>query len=117
MKFLKLLKKLSTFSDHWQHKMACVIADKNKVVSGGFNSVKTHSKSKARFNMLHAEVAAILGFSAEDLRGCTAYVFRQHRDGNFAMAKPCPACEEALRQVGIKKVVYSIENSFAEMKL
>jgi tRNA(Arg) A34 adenosine deaminase TadA len=117
MKFLKLLKKLSTFSDHGQHKMSCVIADKNRVVTMGFNSVKTHSKSTAKFHMLHAELSAILGFSYEDLRGCTAYVFRQHRDGNFAMARPCPACEAALRQVGIKKVIYSVENSVVEMKL
>lgn len=37
-------------------------------------------------------------------------VVRLLRDGNLAMAKPCPNCERALKRHRVKKVFYSTEN-------
>ena len=42
---------------------------------------------------------------------CDAYVFRQHRNGNNAMAKPCPVCMAALKEVGIRKVYYIVDDN------
>lgn len=117
MKFFQLAKKLSYSGTHWQHKVGACVIRKNRVVSTGFNQVKTHTKSPHPYNMLHAELAAIIGCSYEELDGATIYVYRQHRDGNPAMSKPCPICEAALRQAGIKKVFYSANNEFKEMEL
>jgi tRNA(Arg) A34 adenosine deaminase TadA len=39
----------------------------------------------------------------------TVWVARVARkDGNWAMAKPCPRCENRLRSAGVDKVVYTI---------
>ena len=117
MKFLKLLQKLAKSSTHHQHKMSCIIAKKNRIISMGFNKVKTCPRINTRFNMIHAEIDALLGNSYEDLKGCTAYVYRAHKDGSLAMSLPCPACMAALVESGIKKIIYSVENDFKEMNL
>jgi tRNA(Arg) A34 adenosine deaminase TadA len=114
LKFVKLLRKLKNTSDHHQHKMACLIVNKNRVVSFGVNKVKTHPKSTARYSMLHAEIAALIGMAVEELNGCTAYIYREDRAGNTAMSRPCPACYEALKLVGIKKICYSTLSGFEE---
>ena len=87
MKFLKLLKKLRSLSDHPLHKMSCVIANKNQVISIGFNKYKTSPRSNHPYKMIHAELAAILDNKFADLNGCTLYVYRETKDGNLALAK------------------------------
>lgn len=114
MKFAKLLKKIKSYSDHPVHKMSCIIANKNQVVSVGFNKYKTHPKSKHPWGYIHAELAAILDNRFADIKGCTAYIYRETRDGKPAIAKPCPTCLETLRLAGIKKIVYTDLNGYKE---
>lgn len=114
MKFLKILKKLASFSDHPQHRMSCVIADKSKIVSLGFNQLKTHPKANNTYRMLHAEISATSSLNPVDTKGYTAYVYRERKDGQLAMAKPCKFCESMLRSMGIRNIVYSTENSWKE---
>ena len=41
--------------------------------------------------------------------GSTVWVARvTRRDGQWAMAKPCPGCEIRLKAAGIKRIVYTI---------
>lgn len=110
LKYFDLAKKLSKKSDHHSHQLGCVIVNKNKVIGLGFNQIKTHTRSLHQFKMLHAEMSALLGNSYEDLRGCEAYVYRECKNGKKAMAKPCPACEQALKLAGIKKVYFTVDN-------
>lgn len=97
--------------------MSCVIVDKNRVVSVGYNKCQTHPKSNHGYKQLHAELGAIIGMEYSELKGCTAYVYRENKQGEPRMAKPCPTCEAALREVGIKKVCYSIVGGYTEMYL
>ena len=39
------------------------------------------------------------------------YVARIKRDGNWAMARPCPNCRKTLRSKGVKSVYYTISNN------
>lgn len=95
------------------HKLGCVIANRNKVISVGHNDMsKTHPKSNSPFRTLHAEVDALIGLSYLETAGCTAYVFREFKDGRYAMAKPCKACELALIKAGIKRVCYTTDNGW-----
>lgn len=116
-KFFKLAKKLSEKSDHHSHHLGCVIVNKNSVISVGFNQLKTHSKSPHKYKMLHAEISALLGNTYRELKGCTAYIYREHRSGEKALAKPCPSCEIALKEAGIKKVCYTTEEGYKEERL
>lgn len=114
MKFIKLLKKIKSYSDHPVHKMSCIIAHKNKIMSIGFNKYKTHPKSKHPWGYIHAELDAILDNKFADLKGCTAYIYRETNNGEPALAKPCPSCLETLKIAGIKKICYSDYNGYKE---
>lgn len=56
---------------------------------------------------LHAEIAALV--KCKDLgRAYSIRVERYRKDGSPALAKPCPVCEEAIKQSGIKEVTYTV---------
>lgn len=55
----------------------------------------------------HAELACILGIERGTTNGATIYVSRINKTGGWKMSKPCDMCHEALKFVGIKKVVYT----------
>lgn len=116
MKYLTQLKYLASKSDHHQHKLGCIILNKNRIVAQGFNKVKTSPKSNNKYNMIHAELDALrkLRNRAE---GYTALVYRSTRGGALALSKPCVSCHLALKQAGIKKVIYTTETTFKEERL
>jgi deoxycytidylate deaminase len=117
MKFIKLLKRLRSLSDHPQHKMACVIADKNRIVSIGFNQLKKHPRSNHPYKAIHAEVAALLGNKFADLKGTTAYIYREYKDGRLARSRPCESCMAALRLAKVKRICYTDNNTWKEESL
>jgi cytidine deaminase len=55
----------------------------------------------------HAEVAALLSLFPSDRSGVKVISVRIRKDGSFAMAKPCSACEKFMRESGVKKVTWS----------
>ena len=63
----------------------------------------------------HAEIGCLCGVTRQKTSGATIYVVRINQEGEFRLSKPCPMCHEALKHCGIKKVVYSTNNGFAEM--
>jgi deoxycytidylate deaminase len=113
----ELAKKVS-YKSPSRYKLGCVIVNKKQIVALGFNDMaKTHPKVPLRHKTLHAELHALIGTSWRDTKGCTAYVYREDRTGKKANAKPCPMCELALRQAGIKFVYYTHEDGPKAMAL
>lgn len=56
---------------------------------------------------LHAEVDAIL--KCRDLsRAHKIFVSRVTPGGKYALAKPCPVCEQAIKEAGIKEVEWTV---------
>jgi tRNA(Arg) A34 adenosine deaminase TadA len=45
--------------------------------------------------------------------GATIYVARVGKTGEFKMSKPCSMCHAAMKHVGIKRVVYTINDKVA----
>lgn len=63
----------------------------------------------------HAEVGATINRNA---KGATVYVYREHGlTGEMLMAKTCLHCEEWLRYVGVRKVVYTTPNGLESARL
>lgn len=117
LKYFDLAKKLSLKSTHPKHQLGCVIVKKNEVVGIGFNKFKTHPKSNHPFQMVHAELDAILGTDKHVLENADVYVYRETKHGEQAMAKPCPYCESALRAVGVKNVYFTADYGHDVLKL
>lgn len=114
-----LLERVADLSDHTRYKMAASIVMKNRVISFGYNRMKT-DPLQARFGKnaeciyLHAEIASIKNalrhLDVDDLRKTEMYVLRIRNgtDGpEWAMSKPCDGCMGAIEEFGIKRVYYT----------
>jgi deoxycytidylate deaminase len=106
VKFFDLAKKISKLSNHGHHKLGSVIVRGSKIVSVGTNNTKTHPKSTHPHFSLHSEMAAIL-LAKQDLKDCELYVFRETKDGVWALARPCQYCWELISESGIKAVHFT----------
>lgn len=113
---LDIARQLSKKSDHHTHKVGCVIAKGDRVLGSGFNLLKTHPKSPHAHKSIHAEFMAALNASY-DIKGATAYIFREHRDGTWAISRPCKYCWKFLLDCGVKKVVYSFEGNYKQEEM
>jgi deoxycytidylate deaminase len=108
-RFVRLAKKCATNSEH-KFQLGCVIVKNNKVIGAGWNTTKTHTKSPQKYKTLHAEMSALFSAKKAPVKGAEAYVFRILKNGEYALAKPCPICENMLKLAGIKKVHYTTDS-------
>ena len=120
-------KAVSELSDH-RCKIGCVVTMGSRIVSSGHNSQsKCHGLQvkldKEMFGgesrgPIHAEVDALLPLirRGADLSNASLYVYRQYKNGGLACARPCARCEKLIRQSGIKRIFYTVENGIAEEK-
>lgn len=113
-KFFNIAKNLSHLSKHKKCALGAVIVHKNRIVSVGINQHKTHTRSPAKFRTLHAEIAAILN-ARQDIRGCDIYVYRENKNGQLAISKPCAVCRDMIEEVGIKNVYYSDHDGYKKL--
>lgn len=106
-KYTKLIIRLAFKSGHKWAKHAALVLKGGAVVATGFNH---------EWN--HAEVSALQKLWPNKRRGTTVWSIRLTRTGRLAEAKPCPACDQFLRENGVKAVVYSTQDGRIErMKL
>jgi deoxycytidylate deaminase len=110
-----LAQKMSLLSDHRKHHVGAVILRRDRVIGVGFNQRKSHPRSPHTWT-IHAELKAILN-AREDLTGCTIYVYREHRNGALACARPCIHCQVLLKEVGIVQAHFSTETGYGGMKI
>lgn len=97
------------------------------VKGGSVINVSTNSDDYCSFGMrfrnepgkatIHAEIGVILGLDRSVTEGSTIYVARINKKGEYRMSKPCPMCQAALKHVGVKRVIYTTDNSVEKCKL
>lgn len=123
-KIFTTLERIADFSDHPQHNMACAIVIRNKIISFGYNRLKT-DPFQARFGKnpdsiyLHAEIHAIKNalrrVSVDDLKRADLFVMRvMTGKTRWGMAKPCPGCMRAVAEFGIRNVWYTNQDGLIE---
>lgn len=115
---------------HRQH-LGSVVVLGNKVISVGFNQLKT-SPVQRKYNKfrlqgkesefpphihndtLHAEIDSLnkCSYMDVDWKNVIIYVGRVDKAGKPKLAKPCPACMEAIKERGIKRVYYTTEDGY-----
>lgn len=126
--FFRAAKSVSELSDHKQ-RIGAVVVLKHRIISSGFNKkTKTHPLQKKynqyRFSedsvhTCHAELSALLPLIRDgvDLSDASIFVFRSHRNGSLACARPCKSCMELIKDCGIKRCFYSTEDGYAREDL
>ena len=129
LSYLNCAKSMSKFSNHPKYKIGCVIVRGHRIISSGCNSNTKTMPIQAKvdsehFNCectgkVHAETEALLYFIRHhiDLNGATLYTYRERKDGDYGLAKPCPRCMQLIKLVGIKKLVYTTNGGMAKEKL
>ena len=121
---IKLAQRVASQSDFCDYRHGAVLAKGNRVLntSANKNSYKLWAQRFRRRDRghatHHAELGCILGVDRSVTQGATVYVARISKSGDTRLSKPCPMCESAMRHVGIKKVVYTInEKEIGSIKL
>lgn len=118
------LKTLAMSSSHPKVFIASALVHRNKIISFGLNSMKSHSFQK-RYSknehaiFLHAEVAAI--HAAKKLKfdrfeNSILYVARMKYNDTTkssiisGLAAPCDGCIRCIQDHGIKTVIYTLDD-------
>ena len=115
----------ATISDYYKTHVGCVAVYQGQIVGLGCNCNKTHpiqyyynryrKQLDTMLPKLHAEISCInqikhleINFSKVKL-----YVYRIRKDQPFGLARPCPSCMAAIKDLGIKHIYYTTNDGFA----
>lgn len=103
-RILAIAKSEAEASTFRRARLGALILDKGRVVARGRNSTKTHPIAD-RFGMycLHAEIDALRKCN----NGDTLLVVRVNRKNELTCAKPCDNCLAAIKEAGIKRILFS----------
>ena len=119
-RYIEFAKRVAEQSNYGKFRHGAVLVKGSSVRSASCNKHR-HCSFGSRFRRegrgdatLHAELGAILGMERSTTQGATIYVARINREGKARISKPCRMCENAMRHVGIKKVVYTNHNGKIE---
>lgn len=107
----KVAKKASDSSDY-KIKLGAAVFKKNRIISVGYNSKKTHPKLLRYFkhSTLHAECDSIFHCeNKEILKGSDIFVFRESKAGTPLLSKPCSMCVQVLFEHGVKRAFWTTE--------
>lgn len=122
--YFNAAKAISSMSDHKQ-KLGCVVVLGHKIVSSGCNSNSRKHKMQALLDkkefgsecpgFLHAETDALLPLIRNNinLQFATIYIYREHKNGEVGMARPCSRCMKVIKRCGIQKIKYTTESGYA----
>ena len=118
-RYMDLAKRIAIQSDFPDYRHGAVLVkggsirntahNKDNFCSFGKRFQKTHGGRTT----VHAELGVILGLDRSITNGATIYVARVGKLEDYRMSKPCSMCHAAMTHVGIKRVVYTINNKVA----
>lgn len=123
--YFKAAKSVSDLSDFPRVKVGCVAVYKHKIISSGCNSYVTNPLQK-RYNKFrfdtdstlhskHAEVDCLLPLINRkdiDFSRVILYIYRQYKSGDPGVARPCDSCFNLIKDLGIRTVYYTGDNSY-----
>lgn len=124
--FFMIAKEMATFSDFNGPHIGAVVVDNKTILSTGYNSYKTRPLQH-RYNIYrhfkdydtsyasgHAEINALSRLIGKEIKWdkVSIFIYRELKNGSRACARPCVACMQLIRDLGIKNIYYT--NEFGE---
>ena len=116
-KILLTCKELLKRSSHQRYKFGCILVKKNRIISTGYNQLKTDPKSPHEYKMLHAEIHCLLRAPKNRIMGSPLFIYMEKPNGKPGMSKPCPCCLEMLKNKGVKDITYVTTSGIFEQIL
>jgi deoxycytidylate deaminase len=108
--FLNLAKYYASLS-HAKKQHGAIVVKGNRIMGMGYNKNKNNPKYISeehvkKHSSRHAEWEAMRDANW-NVRGATLYVARTNRQGQDRNSEPCFLCKQKIKQMGIKKVIYT----------
>lgn len=131
-RFFAHARHMAEMSDFKRARVGCVAVIDGRVVATGFSQQRTHPMQEyynqfrdfhGQKNIsakLHAEISMLCSvqhMDGIDWHKADVYIYRMCRSRLSGLAKPCSACEAALRSVGVHNVFFSTDKYFDLLKL
>ena len=128
-RFFEKAKKVASVSDFYKTHMGCVAVYQGQVIGLGCNCNKTHpsqqyynqyrEKSDSLLAKLHAEMSCLNSIKNQNINFSKVklYIYRIRKSQPFGLARPCPSCMAAIRDLGIKDIYYTTNDGYAYEKM
>ena len=122
-------RQIANISDFNKIHIGCIAVYQGQVIGLGCNTNKTHpvqkfynryrNPSDYMLPKLHAEISCInqikhLGINFSKVK---LYIYRIRNDQPFGLARPCPSCMAAIKDLGIRDIYYTTNDGYAYEKL
>lgn len=122
-RFFSKAKQVASISDFNKYHIGCIAVYQGQIIGLGCN--KTHptqkyynryrEQSETMLPKLHAEINCInqiknlnINFSKVKL-----YIYRIRKDQPCGLARPCPSCMAAIKDLGIKEIYYTTDDGYS----
>ena len=127
--YFKAAKAISELSDFPRVNIGCCAVYKHKIISSGCNSMKTNPAQKRlniyRFDAdtpatIHAELSCLLPLMNRkdiDFRDVSLYIYREYKDGELALSRPCASCMRLIAELGIRNIYYTNLGGFSHEEI
>ena len=128
-RYFEKARQIADISDYSRIHIGCIAVYQGQVIGLGFNTNKTHPVQKfynryrepsdTMLPKLHAEISCVnqikhlnINFSKVKL-----YIYRIRKDQPYGMARPCPSCMAAIRDLGIRDIYYTTNEGYSYERL
>jgi deoxycytidylate deaminase len=123
-RFFSKAKQAANISDYKNTHIGCVAVYQGQIIGLGCNCNKTHPTQKyynkyriqdeSLLPKLHAEISCLNGIRHLDVNFSKVklYIYRIRKDQPFGMARPCPSCMAAIKDLGIREIYYTTNDGF-----
>lgn len=125
-------KSVAAISDYHKFHIGCIAIYQGIIIGIGCNTNKTHpmqkyyNKYRDSWNKdgnippsLHAEINCLNSIRHLNINFSKAklYIYRIRKDQPFGLARPCPSCMAAIKDLGIKEIYYTTNDGYSYEKL
>ncbi len=127
--YFKAAKAIAELSDFPKVKIGCCAVYKHKIISSGCNSTKTNPTQKRlnayRFDAdtpatIHAELSCLLPLINRkdiDFSNMSLYIYREYKNNELALARPCASCMKLITELGIRHIYYTNLGRFSHEEI
>lgn len=120
---------VASISDFNKFHIGCVAVYQGQVIGLGCNCNKTHptqkfynryrGQSETMLPKLHAEINCLNQIKYLDINFSKVklYIYRIRKDQPYGMARPCPSCMAAIKDLGIREIFYTTNDGYSYEKM
>lgn len=128
-KYFSKARQAALISDYQKTHIGCVAVYHGNIIGMGCNYNKTHPAQKfynkyrescdELLPKLHAEINCINQIKNFDINFSKVkiYIYRIRKDQPYGLARPCPSCIAAIKDLGIKDIYYTTNDGYVHERI